>query len=275
MNFHQHLPTGILSNHIDVLMHFTNYLPNHSIERVVPTGNVFIIFELDGITRHTYDAETLAPNATFNDVWISGMHKNYLSISAHENSSMFVIQFKPTGAYPFFHIGMESITEKVVPAVEVFGNEILTLRTELFHSASTEEKFSIAEDWLNKRYKEQYTASEDIVAVVTKLQKEPAAYLNDIIASFPNTQKHLIDLFKKHTGLTPKVYQRIMRFNEILQRIQNKEQIAWTDIAYSCGYSDQSHFIKEFKHFSGFNPKEFIKQSHNNQPNFFPIDKKG
>lgn len=64
-------------------------------------------------------------------------------------------------------------------------------------------------------------------------------------------------------SLTPKIYQRILRFNEILPKIRDKEQTAWAEVAYPCGYSDQSHFIKEFSHFSGFNPQEFIGLEYN------------
>lgn len=275
MVFEQHLPAAPLSEHLDALMCFSGFMPDHTIERVVPTGNIFIIFELDGFVRHTYDNKTLQPNASYTKVWVSGVHRNYLSISAHQNSSMFIIQFKPQGAYPFFKMPMDELAEKVVPAGVVFGDSILELRDKLVDAADNVEKFALAEKWLSKQYDESIKPSEELKALITKLQQEPASNLGNIIDSFPNTQKHLIDLFKKYVGLTPKYYQRILRFNEILQRIQHEEKIAWADIAYSCGFSDQSHFIKEFKHFSGFNPGEFIAQAHNKQPNFFPLDREG
>lgn len=31
-----------------------------------------------------------------------------------------------------------------------------------------------------------------------------------------------------------------------------------TDIAYDCGYYDQSHFINDFKEFSGYSPKVYF-----------------
>ncbi|MFT6865814.1 MAG: hypothetical protein ACJA08_000639 [Cyclobacteriaceae bacterium] len=55
-------------------------MPDHSVEHVVPTGQIFIIFELDGFTRNTFDNKILKSNNTFTKVWVSGMHKNYISI---------------------------------------------------------------------------------------------------------------------------------------------------------------------------------------------------
>ena len=34
-----------------------------------------------------------------------------------------------------------------------------------------------------------------------------------------------------------------------------------SDVAYDLNYSDQSHFIREFRQFSGFNPSKFKKKA--------------
>lgn len=38
----------------------------------------------------------------------------------------------------------------------------------------------------------------------------------------------------------------------------NGKQFNLTDYAYRNGYYDQSHFIKDFKLFSGLTPKEYV-----------------
>jgi len=276
MIFETQVLSPLLSNYIESIFHFKDFTPDHSIERVVPTGHVFIIFELDDIPRNTFDNTTLKPNNTYTKVWISGMHKNYISISAHQKSEMFVIQFKPFGTYPFFHFPAESLNEKICSSEKIFGEELLKLRDDILKPSAPQDKFLVAENWLTKRYNSAKVPSEELLAIIKKLQQEPASHLNKIIDHYPHTQKHLIDQFKKYVGLTPKYYQRVVRFNDILQQIKQKESILWSQVAYQCGYSDQSHFIKEFKHFSGFNPKEFIKQEFNrDESNFFPLDRDG
>ena len=57
-------------------------------------------------------------------------------------------------------------------------------------------------------------------------------------------------LFAEQVGLTPKLFCRIQRFQRVLHLINEQADIDWSDIALSCGYFDQSHFIHDFQSFS-------------------------
>ncbi|MGB5822179.1 MAG: DUF6597 domain-containing transcriptional factor [Saonia sp.] len=276
MNLRTHTLDSEPGQYIESLIYYSDFEPDHSIERVVPTGNSYLIFELDGFVRNTFNNETLKPNASFTNVWFSGMHRNYISISAHQKSEMFVVQFKPYGAHPFVYMPMQDLNDSVVPAEQLFGSEIFNLRDSLLNGSTPEKKFQIAEAWLNDVYDRKKTPPEELLDVVHRLQRESVTNYGTIVGDYPKTHKHLIAQFKKYVGLTPKYYQRIMRFNEILQLIHRSKKIQWSQVAYQCEYSDQSHFIKEFKHFSGLNPQKFIAHDFNQEgENFFPLDRKG
>ena len=249
-------------------------MPDHSIEKVVPTGHVFLIFELDGYTRHTYDNDSLKENASYTRAWVSGMRRNYISISAHDNSEMLVVQFKPFGSFPFLHAATDLFNELVIPAHEVVGDSVYDLREQMANATDTEVVFALVEAWLLNRFEVSMAPTKPLLEIVTNLQDEPAHGLNALMEAYPGSQKKLIDEFKKFVGLTPKYYQRILRFNDLLQKIQHKDSVTWRDIAQDCGFFDQSHFIKEFRHFSGMNPEQFIgNEFHKTEPNFFPLDK--
>ncbi len=89
MIFETHEPKPPFDGLVESIFYFKNFEPDHSIERVVPTGHVFVIFELDGMERQTLDNETLKPIASYRKAWLSGMHQNYISISAHQKTSRF------------------------------------------------------------------------------------------------------------------------------------------------------------------------------------------
>jgi AraC-like DNA-binding protein len=66
--------------------------------------------------------------------------------------------------------------------------------------------------------------------------------------------------FKEYSGFSPKLYLRIVRFESALKEYGSNNK-SLTEIAYKCGYYDQSHFIHEFKLFSGYHPKEYFINS--------------
>jgi len=78
--------------------------------------------------------------------------------------------------------------------------------------------------------------------------------VRNLIQDVGKNYKYIERLFKKHVGITPKIYARIIRFNYGFKHLQNSNYNL-TDIAYQCGYFDQNHFIKEIKYFTQLTPK--------------------
>ena len=50
----------------------------------------------------------------------------------------------------------------------------------------------------------------------------------------------------------------ILRLQTALKMLLNKKTDTLTKIAYQSDYFDQAHFTKDFKEFTGINPKEFL-----------------
>lgn len=264
-----------LKNYVESIFYYKDFIPDHSIERVIPTGNIFILFELDNIERNTFD-NNLKPNGTFKNAWVSGMHSHYINISAVKNSEMLVILFKPMGAYPFFGIPISKMNNTVQQAENFFGENVLKIRDEIIGKQNVKDKFEIVEKWLFELLDESKKVPQELVEALELMQNQPFSKHNDLVKSYPKTQKHLIQQFKKYCGLTPKSLHRIIRLNKLLESINQKKEIIWTDIVYETGYADQSHFIKDFQNFCGFNPSKYIKNGYNEStPNFFSLDKEG
>ena len=117
---------------------------------------------------------------------------------------------------------------------------------------------------------ESKSPPNELLDILIALENQPFSKHNELLRYYPKTKKHLIHQFKKYCGLTPKVLHRIFRFNKLLKEINQKEEIVWSEIVYETGYTDQSHFIKEFQRFCGFSPTKYIKNGyHNSIPNFF------
>jgi AraC-like DNA-binding protein len=66
--------------------------------------------------------------------------------------------------------------------------------------------------------------------------------------------------FDKTTGVSPKELARAIRFETIRERLMFDPQANLTDLAYEFGYTDQAHFIKDFKSLTDKTPGEFAAE---------------
>ncbi|NVJ98376.1 MAG: AraC family transcriptional regulator [Alphaproteobacteria bacterium] len=274
MHFAAHTPEAPLDSYIQSIFHFKGFQPDHSIERVVPDGGIYLIFELDGFKRHIFDNETHKPIHDFTRVWLAGMHKNYIAISAHEDSEMFVVQFHPGGAHPFLSVPVCDLNDRVVPAEQLFGDSIFALRESLLSANSDEAMFAYATEYLMDHATfDDGRARKLVEQMVAAIKDNAGALLQEIVETSGYSQKQAIHHFKAHVGLNPKAFQRVVRFGEILAAIKEKKTVSWSQIAADCVYYDQSHFIREFKAFCGYSPRDFLEeQDAHPEVNFFPLD---
>ena len=67
--------------------------------------------------------------------------------------------------------------------------------------------------------------------------------------------------FTEQTGVSPKFYCRLLRFNNAVNTRLKHPQNNWTSIAHDCGYFDQMHMIKDFKEFANENPSAFFRNN--------------
>lgn len=67
-------------------------------------------------------------------------------------------------------------------------------------------------------------------------------------------------LFLKEMGITTKQFAKVIQFSSSLNQLADADYNKLTDIGYQNGFADQSHFIRNFKKFTGKTPKEFQKQ---------------
>ncbi len=166
---------------------------------------------------------------------------------------------------------MYNLTNYVVDAELVLKAEILNIRERLLASKTPEQKFRVLEENFLQSYLKQLRENPFVDFAVSKIINCPNQIsIKDISEQTGYSQKHLIQIFKESVGVTPKAFLKVIRFQKAIQQIEHQIAIDWTTIAYDCGFYDQSHFIADFKVFSGFTPAEYLRQKGENL-NYVPI----
>jgi len=83
-------------------------------------------------------------------------------------------------------------------------------------------------------------------------RKRIDALAGDLNISARRLERH----FLAHVGLTPKVFSRLVRFDRAVRDLATRGATSWAQFALAHGYTDQAHFINEFREFAGVTPTE-------------------
>ena len=75
------------------------------------------------------------------------------------------------------------------------------------------------------------------------------------------SSRRLQDVLTRQVGIAPKQMCRQVRFQNALRIMQINPNINLCCLAQTLGYSDQAHFSKEFKNFSGISPAQLLKEA--------------
>lgn len=88
-----------------------------------------------------------------------------------------------------------------------------------------------------------------------------ATELSSVHKIYKISERQLERKFKTAVGVSPKKLQRIIRFEESLIHLSGASYKQLGAVSYALNYADQSHFIKDFRSFSGMSPLEFMKKN--------------
>ena len=66
--------------------------------------------------------------------------------------------------------------------------------------------------------------------------------------------------FRQDTGMSPKVFSRIIRCQSALKSIHLQREMTFSDLAFDLGFSDQSHFLREFKKLVSTTPLDYQRR---------------
>lgn len=80
--------------------------------------------------------------------------------------------------------------------------------------------------------------------------------LNEVAEAVGLSRYHFLRVFKKATGIPPHAF-RSQRRIDLSQKLL-RQGMAFSQIALETGFSDQSHFTKRFKQFTGATPRQYM-----------------
>jgi len=254
-----HVPRPPLAQFVNLLWLYEGYTQQHAKERVLPTGEMQIVINLQEDRSWIYDREDTDRCQSFRGALVSGAHSQYQVISTAEQASIIGVHFRPGGAFPFLRMPAGELRDVSVSLDALWGRGAGELRDRLLEAESHQTRFEILErvllDELARGCGRHAAAGFALRQFMAAPHMTTIASVSEQIGLSP---KRFIQVFRDETGFTPKVFCRIRRFQQALERMEGRKSVQWAQVALDCGYFDQAHFIHDFRAFSGINPSTYL-----------------
>lgn len=259
MNLTTYKPSAPLSHFVNEFWLCEDYLPAHAKERILPGGVMELVFLLSGTPPDIYYGANLDAVQPFRGALVAGARSEYFVIDTARPATVLGVYFKPGVSLPFFKVPARELHNLHVPLDTLWGLRGNDLYCQLLEARTSAQRFRILENALLAQLRntvERHRAVDFALAAFNQgLASASVAQVTDQIGL---SATRFIQVFGEEIGLTPKLYRRVLRFQEALRSITQQPTRNWTDIALSCGYFDQSHFINDFQAFAGISPSLYF-----------------
>jgi AraC-like DNA-binding protein len=230
------------------------YTAEAPIEEVTPDACIELILNFGA----PYVLQTQGlPDREMPGAFLVGLQKRPLLFRSDGTVRLVATRFYAWGALPFLASDYHSSS----PVSIAQGDEWTNLSERLKPRIDADDydgAVAEVEDFLIGKL---LTASFDLKQIQTAAQmlsREKGQFRVSELADYCNlSARQLQRQFQDIIGVSPKTLARTIRFEEIRSRLMFSPETNLTDLAYEFGYTDQAHFIHDFKEFTGKTPGEF------------------
>lgn len=183
--------------------------------------------------------------------------------------TIYPIEMHVEGAYRFIVFQMHPIAAKALLGVDpkilnddCFDLHLLTtIDTESYTQQLQQTKDIAAQCEIIARFISQLLLSKvfyphaSIVEAIEQIVKTNGRIaIRELTKKLNMTERTLQRNFIEYVGIPPKKFAKIIQFYTSFNQVTADSYSKLTDIVYENGFADQSHFIRDFKKFTGHNP---------------------
>ena len=235
-----------------VIVHF----PFDRTLKMLPSTNFVAEFRFRGESAFVFHGGSKLPRAAVSGLRSVADTRIYLG-----GTAILLMMFTELGAVAFLPNPLDAFFNATVALEKVFEHtaDLGSLDEQLVTASDNVRRIETAQNFLLEHLRN--TRLDPIVsASVAGIEQAGATTRIDKLArEIGLSQSALERRFRRKVGTSPKQFASIVRvINAIRLGARGQD---FTSIAHSAGYSDQSHFINDFKRVTGIAPSTFFQQS--------------
>ena len=224
-------------------------------EHVLPSGAFHLVFRLSGPALRLFDGPEDRAGRLVARAVVGGARSDYYVRDVSEPVCSVGAQLHPGAAPLLLGIPAGELAERHTPLEDLWGRGVHEIAERLAEAGSVGQQLTLFESIFAERLPRvrgiHPAVAEALAGFDTRMD------VRSLVARSGYSHRRFVALFREAVGLSPKRYARILRFQAALARVARQPAPSWADLALAAGYSDQSHFNRDFHEFAGVTPGQY------------------
>ena len=153
-----------------------------------------------------------------------------------------------------FGVSLAAIGDCAVRLDDIAGAAARTLCGRLVEANNGEDRFALLDAFLDRQLADRKPCDPQIGHALARLRG--GAPVEALATDLDWSRKRLARWFRDRTGLLPRQYARLARFERFTAAIQREPDTSLAELAVACGYADQAHLTHDARRLAKMTPGE-------------------
>ncbi len=173
------------------------------------------------------------------------------------NFMVIQVLFQPGALFRLTGIPGVELNDQYIDADWVLPKTVHEVNEAFYHALSYSEIVKIADGFVLQLVQKQLRDAHPIDEACQNMLVQPQKSLDALARSAFLSPKQFERKFLERTGVNPKVFARLVRFDRAFREKNLHPNKDWLQIAFDCNYYDYQHLVRDYKEFTGLRPTDF------------------
>jgi AraC-like DNA-binding protein len=188
--------------------------------------------------------------------FLAGLHEAQVTTEHPGRSLGIQVNLDPPAARALVGLPLRELANMTVPLEDVLEEPFLVER--LATARDWDRRFALLDEMLVRRLADAQPSPE-VAWAWRRLRTSHGRVPIGLLAQHLGwSRKRIVARFRDEIGLPPKATARLLRFERARELAGT---MSWAELAFECGFHDQSHLINEFRSITGRTPETFLQDT--------------
>ena len=191
---------------------------------------------------------------------IIGLYDKAKFVNSNEDMEMITVFFMPYAAKMITNIPYQEFYNDNVDFEDLESADFKELKARILEAETTDECIGMIEDFILRRLIKTQDSPyfNPMAKVFERMIANPNVRIEELASVACLSERQFRRVFIENVGIKPKQIQRIQRFHLATNELQKSTPSNLDKLLYKYGYTDHSHFNREFHEIVGISPTKYL-----------------